>query len=85
MQLPQALIVSFHMQPLVNTVAQVIGGPDVELPHRLRFPRCKRFWIHRFDIGIGEQAKHLQPLLRAHFFRKRANSLWIENIAAQSR
>ena len=72
------------MKPLVDAAQQIIGGADIELPDVFRLPGRQRFRVHGFDVGIGEQAKHFQPLGRFHFFRELPDRFRIENIAPQS-
>ncbi len=76
-------VVLIDVQALVHGAQHVIGGADVELPDVLRLPGRESLRIHRFDIGIGEQAKHLQTLGRFHLFRELVNRAGIENVAAQ--
>ena len=73
------------MQALIHDSKHVVGGADVKLPDVLGLPRRERFRIHRFDVGIGEQAEHLQPLGRSHLLRKLPDRAGIKNIAAQVR
>ena len=61
----------------------MIGRADIELPDIFRLPGREGFRVHGLDIGIGEQAEHLQPLRRSHFFRELADRAGIEDVAAQ--
>ena len=71
------------VQRLVGGSAHVIRRSNVQLPHVLRFPRGQRLRIHGFDVGVSQQAKHLQPLRSADLVAESLNSRGIVNIAAQ--
>src|ERR1039457_4066307 len=81
----QLFIIHICMHPLVGAAVQVILGPHVELPNVLRLPRRQRLRIHRLDVGISQQAQHLQALRRSHFVGKCRHRLRIENVAPQCR
>ncbi len=76
-------VVRVDVEALVGAAHHEIGGADVELPDIFGLPRRERFGIHGLDIGVGEQAEHLQLLGRAHLFGGLADRAGIEDVAAQ--
>ncbi len=78
------VLVSIDVQALVDIAQQIICRADVELPDIFSFPGSERFGINGFDVGVGEQAKHLEAFGRFEFFAEGFHGIGIENIAAQS-
>src|SRR5579863_3485240 len=72
-----------RVKPLVHVAIELIRGGNVKLPNVLRFPCSQRVGTNRLDVGVGEEAKHLQPLWSFYFLGKGSDGRRIENIAAE--
>ena len=73
------------MHALVGGAVEIVRGGNVDLPDIFGLPWGERFGVHRLDVGVGEQAEHLQAFLRFHLFGEHPNGFGLENIAAQRR
>ena len=82
-QASQFFCAHIAVNAMVGTSVQVVCRANVELPNAFRLPGRERLRIHRFDIGVSQQAQHFQALLRAYFLGESGHRLRIKNIAPQ--
>ena len=76
-------VVGVNVEPLVQAAVQMICRADVKLPNVFRLPGREGIGIDGLDVGVSQQAQHLQPLGCLHFFSKGAHGFEIEDIASQ--